>query len=136
MTEPERPRTGVVPFLTIRDGKAAEALAFYAKAFGAIEVERNPTPDGSKLMQASMKLNDGWIMLADDFPEFRGRPSDPPGATMLHLAVADADASWEKALEAGATVEMPIADQFWGDRYGQVRDPFGHLWSVGSPLKR
>ena len=68
MTEPERPRTGVVPFLTIRDGKAQEALAFYADAFGASEVERNPTPDGSKLMQASMKLNDGWIMLADDFP--------------------------------------------------------------------
>ena len=55
---------------------------------------------------------------------------------MLHLAVEDADAAWAKALAAGATVEMPIADMFWGDRYGQLRDPFGHLWSVGSPLRR
>lgn len=136
MTPPERPTGGVVPFLTIRDGRAEEAVAFYAEAFSAIEVERNPTPDGGKLMQASLKLNGGWIMLADDFPEFRGRPTAPPAATMLHLAVEDADAAWTKALAAGATVEMPIADMFWGDRYGQLRDPFGHAWSVGSPLER
>ncbi len=135
MTTPERPRNGVVPFLAIRDGRGTEALTFYATAFGAVEVERNPAQDGKRLMQASMKVNGGWIMLADVFPEWTGRAAEPPGGVMVHLAVPDADAAWARAVAAGATVEHPIADQFWGDRYGQLRDPFGHVWSVASPLK-
>ncbi len=134
MQTPERPTNGVIPFLTIRDGRATEALAFYAAAFGAVEKERNLTPDGSKLMHASMVLNGGWLMMADDFPEFRGAPSSPPASVMMHLVVPDADAVYERALGAGAAVEMAISDQFWGDRYGQVRDPFGHVWGISTPL--
>ena len=78
MPHPERPRTGIVPFLAIRDGRAAEALAFYAAAFGAEEVERNLAPDGRRLMQASMTINGGWIMLADEFPEWSGTAPVPP----------------------------------------------------------
>ena len=135
MTTPERPLTGVVPFLAIRDGRGTEALAFYAAAFGAEEVERNPAPDGRRLMQASMKVNGGWIMLADVFPEWSGRAPEPPTGVVVHLAVPDADEAWARALAAGAAVEHAISDQFWGDRYGQLRDPFGHVWSVASPLK-
>ena len=135
MDTPERPKAGIVPFLTIRDRRAVEALAFYAEAFGAEEVERNVGKDG-RLMQASMKLNGGWIMLSDDFPEFTGQPAEPPAAVVIHLPVEDADAVWDRALGAGATSVMELADQFWGDRYGRVRDPFGHLWSVSTPLAR
>ena len=72
-------------------------------------------------------------MLSDEFPEYHA-PSPPPAAVMLHLQVPDADAAFARAVEAGATVTMPLADMFWGDRYGQVRDPFGHGWSIGAPL--
>jgi PhnB protein len=85
-------------------------------------------------MQASAKINGGWIMLSDDFPEM-GFAAPAPGGFTLHLQVDDADAWWARALEAGASVKMPLADQFWGDRYGQLRDPFGHLWSIASPKK-
>lgn len=134
MTPPQRPRTGIVPFLSIPDGRAAEALAFYAAAFGAEEMERNTAPDGRRLMQASMRLNGGWIMLADVFPEWSSGPAGPPAGVMVHLPVPDADRAWLQAIAAGATVAHDIADQFWGDRYGQLRDPFGHGWSVSSPL--
>ncbi len=135
MTSPERPRTGLIPFLSIPDGRAVEALAFYAAAFGAEEVERNVAPDGRRLMQASMKINGAWIMLADEFPEWSGRSSVQAAGVVLHLPVEDADAAWARALAAGASVAHAIADQFWGDRYGQLRDPFGQTWAVASPLK-
>jgi PhnB protein len=73
-------------------------------------------------------------MLSDDFPEM-GFTAPAPGAVTLHLQVDDADAWWRRALEAGATVAMEIGDQFWGDRYGQLKDPFGHSWSIGSPIR-
>jgi PhnB protein len=74
-------------------------------------------------------------MLNDDFPE-HGGPASPPGSLTLHLQVPDADAAWNKALAAGATERFPLADQFWGDRYGQIEDPFGFRWSIGAPVKQ
>ncbi|MDR3508686.1 MAG: glyoxalase/bleomycin resistance/extradiol dioxygenase family protein [Caulobacteraceae bacterium] len=131
---PERPTGGITPFLSIGGGRASEALAFYQAAFGAVVVERNLAQDGKRLLQASARINGGWIMLSDDFPEM-GHTVPVPGAVTLHLQVDDADAWWRRALEAGAVATMEIGDQFWGDRYGQLRDPFGHSWSVGSPIK-
>ncbi|HZK99171.1 MAG TPA: VOC family protein [Caulobacteraceae bacterium] len=130
----ERPTTGITPFLAIGQGRAQEALEFYQRAFAAEIIERNLAQDGRRLMQASARINGGWIMLSDDFPEM-GFTAPQPGAVTMHLQVDDADAWWRRALDAGATVKMDIADQFWGDRYGQLGDPFGHSWSVGSPLK-
>ncbi len=131
--EPERPTSGITPFLAIRGGRGHEALAFYERAFGAQVVERNEAPDGKRLMQASMKMNNGWFMLADEFPEY-GHNAAPPAAVTLHLQVENADPVFARAVEAGCTVTMKLADQFWGDRYGQLTDPFGHHWSVGSKI--
>ena len=131
--KPERPTAGVTPFLTIREGRGQDALSFYEKAFEAQVVERNMAKDGRRLMQASIKLNGGWVMLSDEFPEF-GHAAAPPASVMLHLQVDDADRWFARAVEAGSHVAMPISDQFWGDRYGQVVDPFGHSWSIASPL--
>jgi PhnB protein len=130
----ERPTTGITPFLAIGGGQAEDALAFYERAFGAQVIERNVAQDGRRLMQASAKINGGWIMLSDDFPEM-GFTAPAPGAVTMHLQVDDADVWWRRALDAGATVAMEIGDQFWGDRYGQLKDPFGHSWSIGSPIK-
>ena len=134
MQEPDRPKSGVTPFLAIRDGRATEALALYERIFEAQIVERNVAYDGKRLMQASARINDGWVMLSDDFPE-HGFKADAPASVTLHLQVEDADEWYNRAVAAGCTVKMPIADQFWGDRYGSVTDPFGHSWSFGSPLK-
>lgn len=131
---PERPTTGVTPFLAISGGRANEALAFYERVFDAQVIERNVAQDGKRLMQASLKVNGGWVMLSDDFPE-HGFVAAPPASVTLHLQVDDADTWFKRAVEAGCTIKMPIADQFWGDRYGSVADPFGHNWSIGSPLR-
>ena len=132
-TRPERPTTGVTPFLAIGGGRGQEALAFYERAFEAQVIERNLAQDGKRLMQASLKVNGGWIMLSDDFPE-HGFTAAPPASVTLHLQVDDADRWFARAVAAGCAVKMPIADQFWGDRYGSLADPFGHAWSIGSPL--
>jgi PhnB protein len=126
---------GIIPHLTIRDRKAADAIEFYKRAFGAEELMRHPTDDG-RLMHATLKINGGHIMLNDDFPEHMGGPSQPAASFVLHLSVPDADAAWSQALDAGAEVRFDLADQFWGDRYGQVKDPFGFIWSLGAPVKQ
>lgn len=131
---PQRPTNGVTPFLTIRGKRGREALDFYRRAFGAEVVEENVAKDGERLMQAGLRINGGWIMLSDEFPEWAGKDEPPPQGIVLHLQVDNADAWAEKAAAAGAEIVMPVADQFWGDRYGQVRDPFGHKWSLGSPI--
>ena len=130
---PERPTTGITPFLAISGGRAADAIAFYERAFHAVTTERNFTDDHKRLMQAALKINGGWIMLSDDFPE-HGFTAAPPQSVTLHLQVDNADTWFSRAVAAGCTVKMPIADQFWGDRYGQLEDPFGHSWSIGSTL--
>ncbi|KQU47300.1 glyoxalase [Sphingomonas sp. Leaf339] len=131
----DRPTGGVTAFLTIAARRGREALSFYERAFAAEVVERNVAEDGERLMQASLRLNGGWIMLSDEFPEWTGHAAPPPAGVTLHLQVDDADRWAARAAAAGAVVTMPVADQFWGDRYGQVVDPFGHRWSIGSPIK-
>jgi PhnB protein len=97
---------------------------------------RHLADDGKRLMHAHLKLNGGSLMLNDDFPEYRdGAAAPPPAGTTLHLHVRDADAAWDKAVAAGATVKFPLENQFWGDRYGQIEDPFGFTWSIGGPTK-
>jgi uncharacterized glyoxalase superfamily protein PhnB len=112
---------------------AVEALAFYERAFGAKEVARMAGPDG-KIMHAELRIGDSMVMLAEAFPEYGSRdPRALRGTPVtIHMYVEDADAVWERALAAGATAQMPIADAFWGDRYGQVVDPFGHQWSIAT----
>ena len=123
----------LLPYLTVSDGAAA--IAFYKKAFGAVEQELHPAPGSTKIMNACLSINGGVFMLSDDFSEQFGGPSSTPEAlggspVTLHLQVEDVDAAWAKAVAAGAIVTMPLADQFWGDRYGQMKDPFGHKWSM------
>jgi len=133
--EAQGPMGGVTAHLTILDRRAAEAIDFYTRAFGA-ESAMDPfmEEDGERIMHAHLLINSGHLMLNDDFPEY-GMGETAPGGFTLHLQVADADAAWARAIEAGATEVMPLADQFWGDRYGQVRDPFGVRWSIGAPVK-
>jgi PhnB protein len=130
------PSGGITAHLTIRDGKAGEAIDFYSKAFGAEEIGRHMADDGKRIMHAHLKLNGGSLMLNDDFPEFGHGQAGPPAGITLHLQVPDADAAWGKATGAGAEVRFPMADQFWGDRYGQVKDPFGFTWSIAAPVKQ
>ncbi len=132
--ETRGPTSGLTPHLSIGGGHAAEAIDFYKAAFGAEEMMRMPSDDGKRLMHAHLKVNGASLMLADDFPEYSGKAAGAPEGVSLHLQVPDADAAWQRALDAGASVKMELADQFWGDRYGQVEDPFGHRWSIGSPL--
>ena len=117
-----------------------EAIEFYKKAFGATEMRRLPAPDGKKIMHIALRVGGEILFLADDFPEYRGGKAGTAkalGGTPLtiHRYVADCDAAMKRALDAGATVVMPAADTFWGDRYGIVEDPFGHRWSFGTRLK-
>ncbi len=132
--EAQGPAGGVTAHLTIRDRRAAEAIDFYKRAFGA-ETAMDPflAEDGERIMHAHLLINGGHLMLNDDFPEYGGGGEAAPGGLTLHLQVADADAAWARAIEAGASEIMPLADQFWGDRYGQLRDPFGFRWSIGAP---
>ena len=129
----------VTPYLTV--GDAAAAIDFYKKAFGAEEIARHTAPDGKRLMHAHLKVMGMDLMLSDDFPEYMGGRSRTPqgfggSPVTLHLQTDDVDTLWEKIVAAGATVTMPLKDQFWGDRYGQFTDPFGHSWSAGQRIKQ
>ena len=123
----------VVPYLSIDGAKAA--IDFYKRAFAAEEVSRKDAEDGKRLMHAHLRINSGDVYLCDFFPEY-GAKVETPSAVVVHLEVDDADAWWKRAVDAGATATMPIQDTFWGARYGQLRDPFGHRWSIGAPLKQ
>lgn len=117
-----------------------EAIEFYKKAFGAEEVSRAPAPDGKRIMHAALRIGKSFIFLVDDFPEFCGGKSSTPKAltgtpVSIHHYVEDCDAAIKRAEDAGATVAMPPMDMFWGDRYGQVIDPFGHKWSFATHIK-
>jgi len=115
---------------------AAKALDFYQKAFGATEVGRMPGPDG-RLMHAAMKIGDSTVMLADEMPEWGSLgPKALKGSPVtIHIYVEDVDALVARAEKAGAKVTMPVAEQFWGDRYGKLEDPFGHHWSVATHVR-
>jgi PhnB protein len=129
----QEPEGGLTPHLAIGSGNANEAIDFYKTAFGAEELMRHAADDG-RLMHAHLKVNGQSLMLHDHFAEHHGGQELPdPAGVMLHLQVDDADAWWNRAVDAGAKVVMELADQFWGDRYGQIEDPFGHRWSIGAP---
>src|SRR5450631_1876143 len=124
---PEPTSQALTPYLCVNNAKAA--IEFYKNVFGATELSRAPAPGTEKLMHAHLRILDSDLMLADDFPEYKGGVSRTPqtlggSPVTLHLRVANADEFWEKAISAGATVLMPLADQFWGDRYGEFQDPF------------
>jgi len=121
----------LTPYMTVRD--AARAIEFYKQAFGAVEKGVMKGPDG-KIMHAELRIGDSIVMLADEFPEFQSlSPQSIGGSGMgLHIYIEDVDSAFDRAVKAGATVEMPVADMFWGDRYGKLRDPFGHKWSIGT----
>jgi PhnB protein len=125
------------PHLVVDD--AAAAIDFYVKAFGATELGRVPHPDG-RLVHAALSLNGSTVMLNDDFPDYNEGKSSTPKAlggtpVTIHLQVPDVETAFQRALDAGAVVVAPLEDQFWGDRYGMVRDPFGHQWSLGQPVR-
>jgi len=115
---------------------AAEAIEFYKKAFAATEVGRIPGPQG-KLIHAQIRIGDSPVMLVDEFPEWNSfGPKNLKGTPVtIHLYVKDADAFVKRAVEMGAKVIMPLADMFWGDRYGLLEDPFGHRWSVATHIR-
>jgi PhnB protein len=115
---------------------AADAIEFYKKAFNAVEMARIPQPDG-KIMHASIRIGDSVVMLVDEFPAWgvRGPKSLGGSPVTIHLYVEDVDAFTERAVSAGAKITMPIANMPWGDRYGQLEDPFGHRWSVATHVR-
>ena len=115
---------------------AADAIEFYKKAFGAVELTRMPGAQG-KLMHASIRIGDSAVMLVDESPEWGmlGPKSLKGSPVTIHLYVDDADAFVARAVKAGAKLTMPVDDMFWGDRYGKLEDPFGHHWSVGTHVR-
>jgi uncharacterized glyoxalase superfamily protein PhnB len=123
----------IIPHLVVQGG--SEAIAFYKKAFGAVELSRMPMPDG-KLMHAQLKIGDSYLFLCDGSIDKNWQATVGQGHTCspvtMHLSVENADAFFDRAVTAGAVVKMPLTDMFWGDRYGQLVDPFGHVWAVAT----
>jgi PhnB protein len=129
---PEDFRT-ITPQLVVKNASAA--IDWYTKAFGANELLRNAAPDGGSIMHSELLLGDSRFFVVDEIGPMTG-PESLGGTTItLHLYVPDVDALFARAVQAGGTVLMPVADQFWGDRYGILRDPFGHRWSVASRIE-
>jgi PhnB protein len=131
------PPTGfhtVTPYMTVRDCKAA--LAFYAQAFGAVKTMQLDMPDGT-IAHAEMRIGDSIVMLSEENPQWGTKgPLTLGGSPMfLMLYVPDVDAAFARALAAGATEVRPVADQFYGDRSGTLKDPFGHQWTLGTHLE-
>jgi PhnB protein len=124
----------VTPYLAVDD--ATEAIAYYQKAFGAKERVRMETPDG-KIGHAELEIGDSLVMLSDPFPQGSTRPPKELGGTTagVFMYVEDVDAVVKRAVDTGATVAMEVADQFWGDRFGTIIDPFGHSWSIATHVE-
>ncbi len=135
MTTPIPP---ITPYLVVSN--AAAAVDFYKKAFAATQDgEAHLMPGTDKIMHVRLLINGALIMLADDFSDKMGRKSETPEALggspiTLALQLTDVQSFWDTAVAGGATVTMPLADMFWGDRYGQLTDPFGHKWSLSQTL--
>jgi uncharacterized glyoxalase superfamily protein PhnB len=127
VSKPPPVKGGVVPYLIV-DG-AMKAADFYQRAFGAETVFAHPVDDKGRTMHVHLYINGSSVMLSDAFPE-HGCAFETPQGFNVTLPVDDIDARFQRAVEAGATVVMPVADMFWGDRYGQLRDPFGVLWAM------
>jgi uncharacterized glyoxalase superfamily protein PhnB len=125
----------ITPHLVVRG--VERAVRFYHAAFGAHELLRNLAPDGTTIMHSELLLGDSRFLVNDEMPDWGVLSPEALGGTpvSLHLYVDDVDAFFQRAVDAGAEVLMPVQDTFWGDRYGIVRDPFGHRWSVGSRIE-
>jgi PhnB protein len=124
----------VTPYLVVKG--AARAIEFYQQAFGASEFLRLPAPDG-RIGHAEIRIGDSPIMLADEFPEMDARSPQTIGGTpvTLSLYVEDVDATFQRALDAGAEEMRPVMDQFYGDRSGMLIDPFGHVWNIATHIE-
>jgi PhnB protein len=122
----------VTPGIVVRN--AADAIEFYKRALGAEELMRMPGPDGKSIMHAELKIGDSIIFLSDEAPHSSAKSPQTLGGstTVLNLYVKDADAAFKQALDAGGKSTMPVADQFWGDRYGMFVDPFGYSWGLAT----
>jgi PhnB protein len=122
----------LTPHLVVKG--ASEAIEFYKKAFGAEELTRMPGPDGKTIMHAALKIGDSRLFLVDEFPQMGcvGPLSLGGSPVVIHVFVEDVDTLFNQAVSAGAEVRMPLVDAFWGDRYGQLVDPFGHKWSLAT----
>lgn len=123
----------LIPNFIVRN--AAKAIEFYKSVFGATEVLRLPSPDGTKVLHAELKIRDSVLMLSDECPDM-GASAPQPGtglpAHSVMLYVPDVDSTFKQAIAHGATSVMPPADMFWGDRFSKFVDPFGHLWAVAT----
>jgi len=122
--------SGLVPYLTV--SSASGASVFYQKAFGATEAARHPLDEKGRTMHIHLYINGASLMLSDAYPE-HGHPLQQPSSFNLTLQVKDIDAWWARAMAAGAESVMPVQQMFWGDRYGQLRDPFGVAWAMNQP---
>ena len=122
----------ITPYLVVKG--ASDAIEFYKRAFGAVEEYRLNSPDGKSIVNAEIKIGDSVVMLSDEFPQGSCRSPRTIGGTtvMMHIYTEDVDRAFNQAVAAGATVMMPVMDMFWGDRYGQLVDPFGHFWSIAT----
>jgi uncharacterized glyoxalase superfamily protein PhnB len=125
----------MTPYLTVRNAEAA--ISFYQQAFGAAEKLRLVVPDGKAIVHAELQIGDALLYLSEEFPEMCNKsPQTLNGSPVtLHLQVDNADAWFDRAVHAGATVIMPLENMFWGDRYGRLSDPFGHQWAIASHVE-
>ena len=119
---------GLVPYLSVSDASAA--AEFYKRGFGAEEAARSSMPGDTRIIHLHLYINGNSLMLSDPFPE-HGHPHREPQGFNLHLQVDDVDAWWKRAVDAGAEVTLPLQQMFWGQRYGQLKDPFGVTWALG-----
>jgi PhnB protein len=128
-------RLDLIPYIVVRDAKAA--IAFYRKAFGAEEVFRLVDPGDGRIGHAELKIGDGTLYLADEYPDFGAVAPDTVGGTSVkfHLGVEDADKAFERALKAGATELRKLSNQFHGERSGMLADPFGYSWFIASKVE-
>jgi uncharacterized glyoxalase superfamily protein PhnB len=124
----------ITPAIVVRG--AAKAIDFYKQAFGAEVIGRMDAPDG-KVMHAEIRIGNSMLMLSDEYPEWGANGPETIGGTPVSLClyVEDCDTVFNRAVEEGATIKMPPSDQFWGDRYAKVSDPFGHTWSIATHIK-
>ena len=135
---PQNPPAGyhtLTPSLIVKD--AHKAIDFYKRAFGASEIDVMTGPDG-RVMHAELKIGDSMFMMGEEnpaWPQFKSAETLGASPISLHLYFPDADVAFKRALEAGAKVEMPVDNMFWGDRYGKVKDPFGYTWGIATRVK-
>lgn len=125
----------LTPYIVVRDAKAA--IEFYVKAFGAVARNVAMTPEGNKVMNAQLVIGNSVLMLNDEFPDF-GATAPKDGERVhstIHINSLDVNTDFQRAIDAGAIVTMPLADMFWGDRYGAFKCPFGYKWSMGQKMR-